>query len=98
MKRSSLAVSVVILLAVVGTSLYSPCQSQNQSPRPARSPTDETLDLWNEIENKLVAMAQSFPEDRPLPPRFIGDAPCRFWWASTPDLLALESSLGTAPL
>jgi uncharacterized damage-inducible protein DinB len=64
MTRSSLAVVVVILLAVVGTSLYSPCQSQNQAPRPARSRTDETLDMWNEIGNKLVAMAQDFPEDK----------------------------------
>jgi hypothetical protein len=45
MKWSSLAVIAVILLAVVGTSLYSPCQSQNQSPRPAGPPTDEKLDL-----------------------------------------------------
>jgi len=64
MTRSSLAVVGVILLAVVGTSLYSPCQSQNQAPRPARSRTDETLDMWNEIGNKLVAMAQDFPEDK----------------------------------
>jgi len=64
MTRSSLAVVGVILLAVVGTSLYSPCQSQNQAPRPARSRTDETLDMWNEIGNKLIAMAQDFPEDK----------------------------------
>ena len=64
MKRSSLAVFAVILLAVVGTSLYSPCQSQNQAPRPARSRTDETLDMWNQIGNKLIAMAQDFPEDK----------------------------------
>jgi hypothetical protein len=64
MKPSSLAVVVVILLAVVGTTLYSACQSQNQAPRPARSRTDETLDMWNEIGNKLIAMAQDFPEDK----------------------------------
>ena len=64
MKRSSLAVFAVILLAVVGTSLYSPCQSQNQAPRPARSRTDETLDMWNQIGNKLIALAQDFPEDK----------------------------------
>jgi hypothetical protein len=64
MKPSSLAVVVVILLAVVGTALYSPCQSQNQAPRPVRSRTDETLDMWNEIGNKLIAMARDFPEDK----------------------------------
>jgi uncharacterized damage-inducible protein DinB len=43
---------------------YSHAQSQNPLPAPARSRADETLDLWNEIGNKLVAMAQDFPEDK----------------------------------
>ena len=64
MKRSSLALVAVTLLAVVGISLYSQGQSQNQAPRPARSRADETLDRWNDIGNKLIAMAQDFPEDK----------------------------------
>jgi uncharacterized damage-inducible protein DinB len=54
----------VILLALAGTCLGSQGQTQNQVPRPARSRTDETLDMWNEIGNKLVAMARDFPEDK----------------------------------
>jgi len=64
MKRSSLALVAITLLAVVGTSLYSQGQSQNEAPRPARSRADETLDMWNEIGNKLVAGAQHFSEDK----------------------------------
>ena len=64
MKRSSLALVAVTLLAVVGTTLYSQDQTQNQAPRPARSRADETLDMWNDIGNKLIAMAQDFPEDK----------------------------------
>jgi uncharacterized damage-inducible protein DinB len=64
MKRSSLAVVAVTLLALTGTSVYSQGQSQNQAPRPARSRADETLEMWNEIGNKLIAMAQDFPEDK----------------------------------
>src|SRR5438552_10734576 len=64
MTRSSVVRIAVTLLAVVGTSLYSPSQTQNQAPRPARSRADETLDRWNDIGNKLVAMAQDFPEDK----------------------------------
>src|SRR3984893_10560094 len=68
MKRSSkcsgLALVAVTLLAVVGISLYSQGQSQDQAPHPARSRADETLDKWNDIGNKLIAMAQDFPEDR----------------------------------
>src|SRR3981081_2227361 len=63
-KRSGIALVAVILLAVVGTSLYSQGQSQNQAPRPAKSRADETLDRWNDIGNKLVAMAADFPEDK----------------------------------
>src|SRR5258706_5474370 len=54
----------VPLLAVVGPSLHSQAQSQNQAPQPARSRADETLDRWNDIGNKLIAMAQDFPEDK----------------------------------
>jgi uncharacterized damage-inducible protein DinB len=63
-KRSGLALAAVILLALAGTCLGNQSQTQNQAPRPARSRTDETLDMWNEIGNKLVAMAQDFPEDK----------------------------------
>ncbi len=64
MKRSSLALVAVTLLAVVGTSLYIQGQPQNQTPSPARSRADETLAMWNDIGNKLIAMAQDFPEDK----------------------------------
>jgi len=64
MKRTSLAVVAVTLLACGGTTLYGQGQSQDQAPRPARSRTEETLGVWNGIGNKLIAMAQDFPEDK----------------------------------
>jgi uncharacterized damage-inducible protein DinB len=64
MKRSSLALVAVTLLAIAGTTLYSQSQTQNQAPRPARSRADETLEIWNDIGNKLIAMAQDFPEEK----------------------------------
>jgi uncharacterized damage-inducible protein DinB len=64
MRRSSRALVAVTLLMVVGTSLYSQVQAQNEAPRPARSRAEETLDMWNAIGNKLIAMAQDFPEDK----------------------------------
>jgi uncharacterized damage-inducible protein DinB len=63
-KRSALAIVAFTLLVFGETNLYSRGQSQNQAPRPARSRSDETLDMWNDIGNKLVAMAQDFPEDK----------------------------------
>jgi len=66
MKRSSLALVVVTLLAAVGISLQG--QTQNQAPSPAPSParsrSAEMLDRWNDIGNKLVVMAKDFPEDK----------------------------------
>src|ERR1700722_19705056 len=64
MKRSSLALVVVTLFAAVGVGLRSQAQTQNQAPSPARSRSDEMLDRWNDIGNKLVAMAKDFPEDK----------------------------------
>lgn len=61
MKRSALA---PILLVSVGTILYSLAQTQNQPSNPARSRSEEMLDSWNGIGNKLVAMAQDFPRKR----------------------------------
>jgi uncharacterized damage-inducible protein DinB len=78
MKRSARALVAVTLL-VVGTSLYGTSlygtslygtglhgqgQAQNQAPGPARSRAEEMVDLWNEIGNKLVAMAEDFPADK----------------------------------
>ena len=64
MKRSSLVLVAVTLLAAVGMSLPSQAQTQNQAPSPARSRSDEMLATWNDIGNKLVAMAKDFPEDK----------------------------------
>ena len=63
-KQSSVVLIALILFAVVGTSLYSQAQTQNQPPAPALTRADEMLQAWNQIGNKLIAMAQDFPEDK----------------------------------
>jgi uncharacterized damage-inducible protein DinB len=68
MKRSltgtEFALAAVVLLAVAGMRLETQGQSQNQAPSPARSRSDEMVDRWNDIGNKLIAMAQDFPEEK----------------------------------
>jgi uncharacterized damage-inducible protein DinB len=64
MKRSWLALIAITFFTAVGMSLHSLAQTQNQPPSPARSRSEEMLDRWNDIGNKLVAMAQDFPEDK----------------------------------
>src|SRR5215510_10942190 len=63
MKRLALALLPVTLLALE-MSLPSQAQTQNQPPSSARSRTNEMLDRWNAIGNKLIAMAQDFPEEK----------------------------------
>jgi len=55
---------VITLFAALGMSTRSHAQSQSQAPSPARSRSEEMLDRWNDIGNKLIAMAQDFPEDK----------------------------------
>jgi hypothetical protein len=64
MKQSSLTLVAVTLLAAIGMCIPGSAQTQTQAPSPARSRSDEMLDRWNDIGNKLVAMAQDFPEDK----------------------------------
>ncbi len=64
MNRPALALVAVTLLAAGGMSLQSQAQTQNQPPGPARSRSEEMVDRWNDIGNKLIAMAQDFPEDK----------------------------------
>jgi uncharacterized damage-inducible protein DinB len=64
MSRSSLVRVAVTLFAFIGTSFYSQGQAQNEAPHAARSRADETLAMWSSIGNKLIAMAQDFPEDK----------------------------------
>jgi uncharacterized damage-inducible protein DinB len=64
MKQSWLVLVAVTVFAAIGMGLHSQAQKQNQPPTPARSRADEMLERWNDIGNKLVAMAKDFPEDK----------------------------------
>jgi uncharacterized damage-inducible protein DinB len=63
-----IAISELIIFGVIALhpiTKASQGTSPNQPPPgPARSRADETLDMWNAIGNKLVAMAQDFPEEK----------------------------------
>jgi uncharacterized damage-inducible protein DinB len=63
MKQSLLATVAVTVFALAGTSAHSQAQPQNQPTGSMRSRAEETLEWWNQIGNKLIAMAKDFPED-----------------------------------
>lgn len=64
MNRRALAPIALTLLAALVLILPSEAQTQSQPPSAPRSRSNEMLDRWNYIGNKLVAMAQDFPEDK----------------------------------
>jgi hypothetical protein len=64
MKRSFIMLFAFALFAVLGTNVYAQSKSTDESPLPARSRVDEMLGRWNDIGNKLIAMAQDFSEDK----------------------------------
>ena len=61
-KSALLAAAALVAVAALGTELYS--QAPKEAPKPARSRADETLDVWNDIGNRLVTMAKDWPEDK----------------------------------
>ena len=69
MTKRSHSCSSLAVLTLLAFSVLTPCprlaaQSQTQAPQPAQSRADEMLRMWNAIGDKLVAMAQDFPEDK----------------------------------
>ena len=64
MKRLTRVLIAVTVLVGGVNGLYAQGQTTEPDPRPAHSRADEMLDMWNGIGNKLIAMAQDFPEDK----------------------------------
>jgi uncharacterized damage-inducible protein DinB len=62
MKRTLPLLMTCLVLAAA--SLCGQTQTKNAAPSPARARSEEMLDQWNNIGNKLVAMAKDFPEDK----------------------------------
>jgi len=62
--RFALLLSAAALFTLVPISSYAQGQPQSQPAGPARSRAEETLEWWNQIGNKLIAMAKDFPEDK----------------------------------
>ena len=64
LKHSSFALVAATLLTVSGSAFCPRLAAQTQTPQPVQSRTEEMLQMWNQIGDKLVAMAQDFPEDK----------------------------------
>ena len=64
MRRSTLALLAVNVFSLAGTAVYAQNQTNSPSTGPLRSRAEETLEWWNQIGNKLIAMAKDFPADK----------------------------------
>jgi uncharacterized damage-inducible protein DinB len=58
MKNTFMAVALAFLVSAL------PAHTQNQAPKPPDSPSKVLLDAWNDVGQKLTAMAEDFPEDK----------------------------------
>jgi hypothetical protein len=57
----------LLLLLIAGSALAQapgPSSKPQPAPRPVRSQSQEILGLWNSIGNRLIAMADDWPEDK----------------------------------
>src|SRR4051812_38750086 len=58
---------VPVALTVAGLSMVAAMPrlcAQTRAPGPLRTRAEETLEWWNQIGGKLIAMARDFPEDK----------------------------------
>ena len=63
-KRLGLALASGLLVGAAGASVRHQGPSKDQIPASARSRTEETLECWNHIGNKVIAMGKDFPEEK----------------------------------
>jgi uncharacterized damage-inducible protein DinB len=56
--------AALALLTLATGCAFAQAQAPAQAPRPARSQSAELLSQWNEVHNKIIAMAKDFPEDK----------------------------------
>lgn len=64
LQRFGVALVAITWFGISGTRLYGQTQTQIQAPAQVRSRAEETLEWWNQIGKKLIAMAKDFPEDK----------------------------------
>jgi uncharacterized damage-inducible protein DinB len=62
MHRYSRLLVAAALVTFAGVGLFA--QGQGQAPRPVGSKSDEALQMWNSIGNRVAGMAADFPEDK----------------------------------
>src|SRR5215475_6599210 len=62
MQRTAMVSIAIFALGVSTAGVYG--QTRANDPMTVRSRADETLEWWNQIGKKLIALAKDFPEDK----------------------------------
>jgi uncharacterized damage-inducible protein DinB len=62
--KYSVALLATVLFLPTAVNVHGQSQTQNPSATALRSRADETLEWWNHIGGKLIAIAKDFPEDK----------------------------------
>jgi uncharacterized damage-inducible protein DinB len=64
MRKLGIGMMIVAALALATGSAFAQAKAPAKAPKPAESASAEVLGMWNSVGNKLVAMAEDFPEDK----------------------------------
>ena len=64
MKRVISMLAFVLILGLPASRTFAQDAAKKEPPKPAASPSQALLEQWNETGNKLIAMAEDFPEDK----------------------------------
>jgi uncharacterized damage-inducible protein DinB len=64
MKKGILVAMLCTAMAPMQGTQAQQTSTQNRAAAQVRSRADETLEWWNQVGNKLIAMAKDFPEDK----------------------------------
>ncbi|HKE33669.1 MAG TPA: DinB family protein [Candidatus Acidoferrum sp.] len=62
--RFGTALVAIAMFGIGGTRLHGQSQAQNLASTQVRTRAEETLEWWNQMGKKLIAMAKDFPEDK----------------------------------
>jgi hypothetical protein len=64
MPKNIFTFMLAVLTALLVTFASAQEKKPDGPPKPAKSPSQELLWMWNRVGNKLIAMAEDFPEDQ----------------------------------
>ena len=62
--RGAAAIVIMLLMCLAASAIGQDAPKKDAAPKPALSPSAALLDTWNYVANKIITIAEDFPEDK----------------------------------